>query len=298
MAKRVVAGVDLEPVSLSSRNSEEQSFSSSGSSEDTFTSASEVTISSKDNGGPKTGDSKFSTGGNGKGAAGKGDGDGVGNGAGQGKVKDGGTKSWNLSLDRTGVWFDTNGNGIRDGDETSATLTAVAGGLSTVNGVDMAADNVTLRIVDFNVATPLDLTGFGAGDKLIFDAKTNKNDWFGFGGSAYWNLSSRPGRPTNATLFAENSGRYSQKASAFKFSTGLSARLGVASFVVASHRINPYTSRGKVWGYFVKNNQAANLSKFPAPLGSLVPNEFFSTSRLVGSNLGSGYALEFVAPTA
>lgn len=298
MGKRVLAGVDLEPVSLSSRNSEELPISSSGSSDATFTSASEITISSKENGGPKTGDLKFVTDGNGKGAAGKGDSDGVGNGAGQGKVKDGGTKSWTLSLDRTGVWFDTDGDGIRDGGETSATLTAVAGGLSTVNGVDMAADNVTLRIVDFNVATPLDLTGFGAGDKLIFDAKTNKNDWFGFGGSAYWNLSSRPGRPANALAFTDNPGGYSQKASAFIFSTGLKARLGANTFVFASHRVNPYTSKGKIWGYFVKNNQAANLSKFSAPLSALAPNEYFSTSRLVGSNLGAGYALEFVAPTA
>lgn len=96
-----------------------------------------------------------------------------------------------LSLDRTGVWLDANEDGKRDQGETEKTLTA-SGGLYRVDGVDMEADNVTIRVVDFMVATPLDLKGFGSGDKLIYDYNTNKSDWYGFGSYAAWDTSNKP----------------------------------------------------------------------------------------------------------
>lgn len=305
IGKRVLAGVDLEPVYLSSRNSEELPISSSGSSDATFTSASEITISSKENGGPKTGDPKFVTDGNGKGAAGKGDSDGVGNGAGQGKVKDGGTKSWYLSLDRAGVWFDTDQDGIRDTDENSATLTGPTTGYYTVNGVNMAADNVTLRIVDLKVATPLDLTGFGTGDKVVWDAKTNLGDWYGFSATALFNYSTKPVFNTPTVFGITNPKTYQTFANKqFTVRVRTNARNGPlgADTISLNNAAYGYVAGTKLSGFF-SAFAAGNLkdpdfgAKVTAIGNAIAPSAstYRSTSKAIAKGLGSSYTVEFIA---
>lgn len=96
-----------------------------------------------------------------------------------------------LSLDRTGVWYDTDKDGKRDTGETAATLIA-SGDFWRVKDVEMEVDNVSLRVVDRRVATPLDIKGFGSGDKLIIDWETSKNDWYNLAKTYWWAQNQRP----------------------------------------------------------------------------------------------------------
>ncbi|MEB3349504.1 MAG: hypothetical protein VKO00_05745 [Cyanobacteriota bacterium] len=96
------------------------------------------------------------------------------------------TKSVYLTVGRAGVWEENaaTANGILDGSEaliSGASLQdANSDGFYTISGIDVATDNVTVRFVDGRTATKLDLTGFGTGDKLILDGKTNQSDYYGF----------------------------------------------------------------------------------------------------------------------
>lgn len=110
-------------------------------------------------------------------------------------------KSFYLTLDRTGVWLDTDKDGKRDQGETAISLTAT-GDLWRVDGVNMEADDVTLRVVDFKVDTALDLKGFGTGDKLIIDYNTNKSSWYNHEVTAWWNPSEKP--VFDAALYIRN----------------------------------------------------------------------------------------------
>lgn len=85
-----------------------------------------------------------------------------------------------ISLGRQGAWFDTDQDGVLDTGETLATVSDPDGDNDfQVVGVRMDIDTVTVRVVDGRTATPLDLTGFGEGDKIIIDASTNQNDFLG-----------------------------------------------------------------------------------------------------------------------
>jgi uncharacterized repeat protein (TIGR02059 family) len=75
------------------------------------------------------------------------------------------------------LWEDTNKDGVKDDNETTVT---VVGEKLQVNGtaVDLAEDQVTIRFRDFTTGL-LDLTGFGADDKIIIDQAGGLDDLMG-----------------------------------------------------------------------------------------------------------------------
>lgn len=113
---------------------------------------------------------------------------GPGDGSGGGKTGNrskNNTQSYYFTLGSGGVWLDSNTNGLFDNGETYLTvgngLTASTpfSGYYTFTGIDVAAANVTVRVVDGVTATPLDLTGFGSGDKIIIDGLTSQSSRYG-----------------------------------------------------------------------------------------------------------------------
>ena len=96
-----------------------------------------------------------------------------------------------LTMGRSGIWFDSNNDGLLSGSESLLTgIQSYGVGLSdsnndgfyTITGVDFSTTSTTLRIVDAITESPLDLTGFGVDDKIILDVGTNASDWLGMGG--------------------------------------------------------------------------------------------------------------------
>jgi len=89
-----------------------------------------------------------------------------------------------ITVGRDGMWFDTNEDGQLNGNETLITaLNDTDGdGYSKITDplfTDFATGDYTVRFVDAKTPYPLDLTGFGAGDKIIIDGKTNAASWYG-----------------------------------------------------------------------------------------------------------------------
>jgi len=81
-----------------------------------------------------------------------------------------------ITVNNANAWIDSDKDGKLDSGE--ATLTPVVDpitGLTKFQGVDVTADDVTIRFTSVRLAgnAVLDLSGFGAGDKLILDNVTN-----------------------------------------------------------------------------------------------------------------------------
>jgi len=99
-----------------------------------------------------------------------------------------------FGLNDSAIWEDTNRDGIKDAGETSyirepGALKKLIEDTQAQDQVDYSTEQVTLRIrsfTDLNVYdaakpfVPLDLTGFGTDDKIIFDFKGAADDLFGY----------------------------------------------------------------------------------------------------------------------
>lgn len=149
-------------------------------------------------GGWKKSDPKFEEPGNGGGSAGKGDGDGVGNGAKQGKVKTPSAGNYYLTVGRSGVWQEdaATANGILDNGEVLLSVDRfiknTADPYYSISGINPSNDNLVVRFVDATTPKPLDLSGFGSGDKVIFDGATNISNFYGMTNAWNGNAASAP----------------------------------------------------------------------------------------------------------
>lgn len=226
-----------------------------------------------------------------------------------------------LTLDRTGAWYDTNKDGKRDAGETAATLIA-SGDLWQVKDVNTEVDNVTLRVVDLKVSTALDLRGFGSGDKLVMDYNTNKNSWFDYGQTAWWNPSEKPTfDPAN---YNKN---FDSQILIMTFRTfwGNTAALYSGARYTYNEPTYAYVSYSQNAGHVIKGStalfgnfrhyfDAKPYSSFSgkASVTQLIPNwnaivqsptlkGFVSTatvfSDVLSKGLGGGYTVEIIKPT-
>lgn len=192
-----------------------------------------------------------------------------------------------ITMGIQGIWFEdaATANGKLDGTESLITaVTDTNGdGFSTVDGVDMASDNVTVRLVDGTAAVKLDLTGFGAGDKIILDGKTSQSDYYGLSGNF-------------------------EKVSFVPYITDPSTAV-YASVAVAWAGMDGYSSNGLTGAAQTYNFAQAYLSVRGGHLegfwyNSRLANRSYTTTSgtnvlaigLVGQMGGSGYAVETIAP--
>lgn len=183
-------------------------------------------------------------------------------------------KSFYLTLGLAGVWQEdaATADGIlNNGEALMAVTDADANGFSTVDGVDFALDNVTLRVVDGRTANPLDLTGFGAGDKVILDGKTNV-------GSLY-NICS-PVKPLKSVF-----------TSGMAISTTGSTSLN--QYVIVQF-INPLA--------FQQSTQKAGIFIGSGSIGGYQRTKAFGDFAFQSNNVANGlatpgaYAIEYIAP--
>jgi hypothetical protein len=193
------------------------------------------------------------------------------------------------------MWFDTNEDGQLNGNETLITAlddTDADGYFKITDPLftDFATGDYTVRFVDAITPKALDLTGFGAGDKLIIDGKANAASWYGLEATllGWANSGPAPGLTDVPTITPSGTdfGIYpvNKSAGGYIYWTGTPTAVSAWIYAYISQKSS------KVFGKAELYSSAAIFKSAPSnPLAKGLPT---------AGTIWPGYALEVIKPSS